>query len=158
MVQANETDVENRLQQVEQRQGAIIEAIAASDKNLTAAEDAVTAATEETEKAEADAAAEQEAETGALLQLVSLIQEEHRVLHESLQESHKNNTARLASHEATLQALTQSGVHANSSCDAARASVIQAKAKLQLTNTALQGCLQAKKEIKAKIAMAIQLG
>merc|ERR1719160_225904 len=43
-------------------------------------------------------------------------------------------------------------------CDKVRADVIKAKAKLELTGTALLACLKAKKEIKAKIEQAVQLG
>merc|ERR1719305_1078184 len=43
-------------------------------------------------------------------------------------------------------------------CDAVRADVIKAKAKLEVTGTALKACLMAKKEIKAKIDQAVELG
>merc|ERR1719160_1673086 len=108
----------------------------------------------EVEKSESDLAEEQAAETQALLQLVALVQEEHRVLHSHLHQQHSNDTARLARNERTVQTMLETG---KEGCDEARASVIKAKAKLDLTGTALKACLTAKKEIKEKIDQVLLL-
>merc|ERR1719379_157880 len=107
-------------------------------------------------KASADLAKEQGAETAALLQLASLVQEEHDALHASVEQSHSNVTARLRSNEEAIDALAAKGTDAD--CDAMRADVVKAKAKLELTGVALMACLKAKKEIQAKIDQAMMLG
>merc|ERR1719327_1514381 len=110
----------------------------------------------EEEKAGADLAKEQAAETASLLQLVSIVQEEHRVLHANLQQSHRNMSNRLKSSELALETLVSK--ENEEECDAVRADVIKARAKLNMTGAALMACLKAKKEIKEKIDAAVELG
>merc|ERR1719327_358497 len=110
----------------------------------------------EEEKAGADLAKEQAAETASLLQLVSIVQEEHRVLHAKLQQSHRNMSNRLKSSELALETLVSK--ENEEECDAVRADVIKARAKLNMTGAALMACLKAKKEIKEKIDAAVELG
>merc|ERR1719379_118030 len=107
-------------------------------------------------KASADLEKEQGAETAALLQLASLVQEEHDALHTSVEQSHSNVTARLRSNEEAIEALASKG--SGAVCDAMRADVVKAKAKLELTGVALMACMKAKKEIQAKIDQAMMLG
>merc|ERR1719191_2502341 len=65
-------------------------------------------------------------------------------------------TNKLKSNQVALDAL--SSKENAEECDAVRADVIKAKAKLQVTGAALMACLKAKKEIKAKIDQAVELG
>merc|ERR1719388_152780 len=91
-----------------------------------------------------------------LLQLASLLQEEHQVLHSNLELSHKHITNKLKSNQVALDAL--SSKENEEECDAVRADVIKAQSKLEITGNALKACLMAKKEIKAKIDQAVELG
>merc|ERR1719399_2293168 len=110
----------------------------------------------EEEKAGADLAKEQAAETAGLLQLASLVQEEHRALHASLEQRHQALTHQLSSQEALVASLLSK--ENEEECDAVRVDVIKAQAKLKITGDALMACLKAKKEIKAKIEQAVELG
>merc|ERR1719321_1107880 len=144
------------LEQVDQRSDKLVKELSAEDSNLKAAQKKLTDAMASEEKAGADLAKEQAAESAGLLELASLVQEEHRALHENLQLSHSNITSQLKSQELALEALVSK--ENDEECDAVRADVIKAKAKLQLTGNALLACLKAKKEIKAKIEQAVELG
>jgi len=100
------------------------------------------------------------AETQVLLQLITLAQEEHRVLHANVASEHRNNTAFLASQDDTVQVLANTvagGLVSEAQCNDLRAEVITAKEKLRETNSALQACLSAKAEIQAKIDTTLVL-
>merc|ERR1719171_28798 len=154
--QAQEKLTEKALEKVEERSKNLVGKLGAEDSKLEATRKKLTEAMSQEEKAGADLAKEQAAETAGLLQLASLVQEEHRALHESLELSHNNVTSQLKSNEMALEALASK--ENEEACDAVRADVIKAKAKLEITGTALLACLKAKKEIKTKIEGAVALG
>merc|ERR1719191_2371316 len=104
--QAKEKATEKALEKVEERSKSLVGKLGAEDKKLEATRKKLTEAMSQEEQAGADLAKEQAAETAGLLQLASLVQEEHRALHESLGLSHSNITSQLKSSEMTLQALT----------------------------------------------------
>merc|ERR1719240_2311023 len=154
--QKKEEAKQNDLEKLEQQSQGLAGKLSAEDAKLEAAQKKVTDAQKSEEKAGADLAKEQAAETESLLQLASLVQEEHRVLHASLEQSHRNLTSKLKSSEVALAAMMSSANEEE--CDAVRADVIKAKSKLEVTGTALKACLMAKKEIKEKIDQAVELG
>merc|ERR1719399_1391760 len=67
-------------------------------------------------------------------------------------------SARTASHSSSFSLDALSSKENEEECDAVRADVIKAQGKLQMTGNALMACLKAKKEIKAKIDQAVELG
>merc|ERR1719171_190594 len=140
----------------EARAANLVSQMNAEDSKLEIARKKLEGAMSAEGKASADLAKEQGAETAALLQLASLVQEEHNALHASVEQSHSNVTARLRSNEEAIDALASKGTDAD--CDAMRADVVKAKAKLELTGVALMACLKAKKQIQAKIDQAMILG
>merc|ERR1719235_547017 len=98
--------------------------LSSEDAKLEVTQKKLTAAMSAEEKAGADLAKEQAAETAGLLQLASLVQEEHNLLHTRLERAHSNVTNQLRSSEETLEALASKENGAE--CDAARADVIKA--------------------------------
>merc|ERR1719171_1209904 len=153
VTQAKEQAKQKLLAAAEQRAAKLVSQMNAEDSKLEVARKKLENAMSAEEKASADLAKEQGAETAALLQLASLVQEEHATLHASVEQSHSNVTARLKSNEEAIEALAVKGKEAD--CDAMRADVVKAKAKLELTGVALMACLKAKKEIQAKIDQAV---
>jgi len=154
--QATEQAKVKALEEVDSKSDKLVKELSAEDSKLEAARTKLTEAMGAEEQAGADLAKEQAAETAGLLELATLVQEEHRVLHQRIERSHNNISSQLKSHESALESLvTQEN---EQECDAVRVDVIKAKAKLQLTGTALLACLKAKKEIKAKIDQAVALG
>merc|ERR1719335_2101947 len=154
--QKTEEAKQKDLEKLELKSQGLVGKLSAEDAKLEAARKKVTDAMNSEEKAGADLAKEQAAETASLLQLASLVQEEHRVLHASLEQSHRNLTSKLRSNEVALSAIMSE--ENEEECDAVRADVIKAQSALNMTGTALKACLMAKKEIKAKIDHAIELG
>merc|ERR1719335_915477 len=154
--QKKEEAKQKDLEKLEQKSQGLVGKLSAEDAKLEAAQKKVTDAMSSKEKAGADLAKEQAAETASLLQLASLVQEEHRVLHASLEQSHRNLTSKLRSNEVALSAIMSE--ENEEECDAARADVIKAQSALEVTGTALKACLLAKKEIKEKIDQAVELG
>merc|ERR1719171_538854 len=154
--QAKEQAKQKLLEAAEARAANLVSQMNAEDSKLEIARKKLEGAMSAEGKASADLAKEQGAETAALLQLASLVQEEHDALHANVEESHSNVTARLRSNEEAIDALAVKGKEAD--CDAMRADVVKAKAKLELTGVALMACLKAKKEIQAKIDQAVMLG
>merc|ERR1719335_1861192 len=154
--QKKEEAKQNDLEKLEQKSQGLAGKLSAEDAKLEAAQKKVTEAMSSEEKVGADLAKEQAAETASLLQLASLVQEEHRVLHASLEQSHRNLTSKLRSNEVALSAIMSK--ENEEECDAVRADVIKAQSALEVTGTALKACLLAKKEIKAKIDQAVELG
>merc|ERR1719171_2963804 len=154
--QAKEQAKQKALEQVEERSNKIAGELGAEDSKIEIARKKLLDAMNSEEKAGADLAKEQAAETAALFQLAALVQEEHATLHTSLEQSHSNVTMQLRSNEETLEALASK--ENEKECDTLRASVIKAKARLEMTGTALLACLKAKKQIKAKIDQAVALG
>merc|ERR1719421_1775237 len=154
--QKKEEATQKDLEKLEQKSQGLVGKLSAEDAKLEAAQKKVTDAMNSEEKAGADLAKEQAAETASLLQLASLVQEEHRVLHASLEQSHRNLTSKLRSNEVALSAIMSK--ENEEECDAVRADVIKAQSALEVTGTALKACLMAKKEIQAKIDHAVELG
>merc|ERR1719353_377627 len=72
-------------------------------------------------------------------------------------EHHQNNTAQVNTQEATLSTLTSLGA-SKEDCTKARVEIIKTKQALAITQSALDACLKAKKEIQAKIDAALKLG
>merc|ERR1719515_206433 len=155
-VQAKEEATQKDLEKLSNKEKGLTGKLNEEDAKLEVAQKKVADAMGEEEKAGADLAKEQAAETAGLLQLASLVQEEHRVLHASLEQKHKDLTHKLSSNEALVASLLSK--ENEEECDAVRADVIKAQAKLKITGAALMACLKAKKEIKAKIEAAVALG
>merc|ERR1719161_3300657 len=116
--QKKEEATQKDLEKLEQKSQGLAGKLSAEDTKLEAAQKKVTDAMSLEEKAGADLAKEQAAETASLLQLASLVQEEHRVLHASLEQSHRNLTSTLRSNDLALSAIMSK--ENEEECDAVR--------------------------------------
>merc|ERR1719387_1008153 len=153
--QAKEQAKQKLLEAAEARAANLVSQMNAEDSKLEIARKKLEGAMSAEGKASADLAKEQGAETAALLQLASLVQEEHDALHASVEQSHNNVTARLRSNEEAIDALAAKGTDAD--CDAMRADVVKAKAKLlgKKAEAGLATCLKNKAMLKTKIRCAM---
>merc|ERR1719335_1209802 len=123
--QKKEEAKQKDLEKLEQKSQGLAGKLSAEDAKLEAAQKKLLDAMNSEEKAGADLAKEQAAETAALFQLAALVQEEHATLHTSLEQSHSNVTMQLRSNEETLEALASTANEKE--CDSLRASVIKAR-------------------------------
>merc|ERR1719465_166464 len=103
--QKKEEAKQKDLEKLEEKSQGLAGKLSAEDAKLEVAQKKVTDAMSAEEKAGADLAKEQAAETASLLQLASLVQEEHRVLHASIEQSHRNLTSTLRSNDLALSAI-----------------------------------------------------
>merc|ERR1719183_1563783 len=110
-VQAKEAASQLLMKKAEDKFGKVSADMEKVGNDLSAAEKEVTVAVEEAEKAEQDLAGQQSDETAALMQLASLIQEEHQVLHDHLHKQHAEDAARLRNHDVALNEAAAKGDH-----------------------------------------------
>merc|ERR1719393_137616 len=102
--------VEDALAKAEEKTVKLLKAMDEADKKLELSSDAVAQSEEAVAKASADVEKVQTSQGALLVKLVELIQQEQHTLQLKLLEQHKNATALLNTHEATLNTLS-SWVH-----------------------------------------------
>jgi len=156
-VRAKEEAANGGLTKAEVKTVKILKELDEADKKLELSGDQVSQSDIALAKASVDLQHVQTSQGALLVKLVDLIQKEQHMLQSKLQEEHKNATALLNTHEATLNTLASLGADKDG-CNAARVEIIKTKQQLQVTSAALEACLQAKKEIQAKIDAAMKLG
>merc|ERR1719393_1074207 len=149
--------VEDALAKAEEKTVKLLKAMDEADKKLELSSDAVAQSEAAFAKASADVEKGQTSQGALLVKLVELIQQEQHTLQLKLLEQHKNASALLNTHEATLSTLSSLGA-SKDGCNDARVAIIKTKQALVTTGAALDACLKAKKEIQGKIDAAMALG